>query len=361
MTRSADNEHRLHDRIDERDIMFSRAERKRGTAPYGDFYTRRPELKERDDRIRQLTPLFQPGGKFYDPKITSRAGKYFDSIDDLTPEANVLQKWESNFCTEKNHTEAIKRLAIELGAVAVGCCELNEKYIYTHKGRFDRDYGRIVSLTHCNAIVFLVEMDFDRMQHAPHAKTLYESARQYHHAARIAKSMEAILINAGHSARAHYDAHYDIILPPLAVLSGLGEVGRNNILIADSYGSRVRIGAVTTDMYLNFDKPCSLGVQNFCSVCLKCAENCPSRALSKNGKERIRGIAKWPTNVEQCYTLWRMYGTDCGICMASCPFSHRNTLFHKIVRWGVKRFPRFHKILFQMDNLFYGRKWNPRD
>jgi ferredoxin len=357
MSDSAEKQYRQQDRIDERDVMFSRAERKHGTMAYDDFYSRRPELKERDDRIRQLTPLQQPGGKFYDPRITPKAGNYFDSIDDLVPKANIFQKWESISRTEKDLTVAIKNLAIELGAVAVGCCELSEKYIYTHKGRFDNDYGKIVNLPHNSAIVFLVEMDFDRMRHAPHAETLYESARQYYRAARIAKSMEAILINAGYSARAHYDAHYDIILPPLAVLSGLGEVGRNNILIADKYGSRVRIGAVTVDIPLNFDKPRSLGVKHFCSVCLKCAENCPSRALSKSAKERIKGIAKWPTDVEQCYTLWRRYGTDCGICMATCPFSHRNILFHKIVRWCVKRFPMFHKILFQMDNLFYGKNW----
>ncbi|MEE9189197.1 MAG: 4Fe-4S dicluster domain-containing protein [Candidatus Neomarinimicrobiota bacterium] len=359
MPKSANKQYRSQDRVDERDVMFSRAERKRGTEIYGDFYSRRPELKEKDDRIRQLTPLRQPGGRFYDPRITPKASKYFDSIDDLMPDANAFQKWESISLTTKDLTVAIKRLATGLGAVAVGCCELSEKYIYTHKGRFDRDYGKIVNLLHYSAIVFLVEMDFDRLQHAPHAETLYESARQYYCAARIAKSMEAILINAGHSARAHYDAHYDIILPPLAVLSGLGEVGRNNILIADKYGSRVRIGAVTVDIPLNFDKPRSLGVQHFCSVCLKCAENCPSRALSKADKKRIRGIDKWPTNVERCYTLWRMYGTDCGICIVSCPFSHRNTLFHKIVRWVVRRFPMFHKTLFQMDNLFYGRNWKP--
>lgn len=357
MSKSVNNKYQLQDRVDERDIMFSRAERIPGTAAYRDFYSRRPELRNRDDRIRQLTPLYQRGGKFYDQKITPEASKYFDSIDDVKPNTNIEQKWESISHTEKDLTKAVKQLAKELGAVAAGCCELNKKYIYTHKGRFDRDYSNIVDLEHHSVIVFLVEMDFNQMQHAPRAETLHESAIQYYRAARIAKSVEVILKNAGHSAKAHYDAHYDIILPPLAVLSGLGEVGRNNILIADKYGSRVRIGAVTTDMPLKFDTLRTLGVQRFCSVCLKCAENCPPKALSKVGKEKIRGIAKWPTNVERCYTLWRMYGTDCGICMASCPFSHRNTYFHRSIRWVVKRFPLFHKILFQMDNLFYGRNW----
>ena len=44
---------------------------------------------------------------------------------------------------------------------------------------------------------------------------------------------------AGHDAKPHYDAHYDVILPPLAVHAGLGELGRNNILVADRFGSRV--------------------------------------------------------------------------------------------------------------------------
>ena len=55
--------------------------------------------------------------------------------------------------------------------------------------------------------------------------------------------------------------------------------------------------------------------------CRKCAESCPSNALSTGDKEAVRGVAKWPTNAERCYGYWRAMGTDCAICMSVCPFS----------------------------------------
>jgi electron transport complex protein RnfB len=113
-------------------------------------------------------------------------------------------------------------------------------------GRFDEDYGREVKPRGASGLVFLVEMDYRAMRRAPHAAVIRESARQYWRAAVIAKTTEAVLRSAGQIAQAHYDAHYDVILPALAVAAGLGELRRNNILIADRFGSRVRIGTVTT-------------------------------------------------------------------------------------------------------------------
>ena len=203
-------------------------------------------------------------------------------------------------------------------------------------------------------------MAWEEMQHAPMARTLRESARQYRRAAFISLQLEALLQAFGCQAKQHYDAHYEVILPPLAVLAGLGEVGRNNILIADRYGSRVRIGCVTTDLPAVLDRPVNLGAQAFCDVCKKCAENCPSRALTRDGKRETRGVQKWPTEVERCYRYWRQVGTDCGVCMAVCPFSHRDNGFHNLVRWLVRTMPWAHQLLVWADAATFGRKWKPK-
>jgi reductive dehalogenase len=246
-----------------------------------------------------------------------------------------------------------------LGAVAVGCAPVDQDFVYTHKGRHDADYGRGVHLDHPSAIVFLVEMDFDAMRRAPQAETIRESARQYHRGAVVSKTVAAVLEASGFAAKSHHDAHYDVILPPLAVRAGLGELGRNNILIADRHGSRVRIGAVTTTMPLEHDAPVDLGADHFCAGCRKCAESCPSHALSLGDKEHVRGVFKWPTNVERCYAYWRSVGTDCGICMAVCPFSHRDNAFHGLVRGMVRRAPWTHRAALWFDDRVYGRRWNP--
>jgi reductive dehalogenase len=208
--------------------------------------------------------------------------------------------------------------------------------------------------------VFLVEMDFDQMQRAPRAEAIGESARQYYRAAVVARNIEAALVASGYSAGAHYDAHYEVILPPLAVAAGLGELGRHNLLIADHHGTRVRIGAVTTDAPLRHGAPTSRGVRRFCEACLKCADNCPARALSGGRPADVRGITKWPTHSERCYGYWRSVGTDCGICMAVCPFSHRSTWVHNFVRGLVRRAPWLAAVLVRADDLVYGREWRGR-
>jgi ferredoxin len=347
----------LHMRFDERDTIFARMARRPGTPPYEDYYSRRPELKRGDDRIRSMPRLCQPGGRYYHPEISTRADQYFEDITEIVPDASLVAKWKAKMEKYSSSTATVKEMVLALGAVAVGCTSVREEFIYTHKGRLDGDYGHETRLDHPSIIVFLVEMGFRDMQRAPRAETIRESARQYYRAAYISKTVAAVLEGCGYRAKSHHDAHYDVILPPLAVQAGLGELGRNNILIADRFGSRVRVGGVTTDSPLDYDEPIDLGADHFCTICRKCADNCPSRALTTGEKENIRGVMKWPTHVERCYSYWRTVGTDCGICMAVCPFSHKDNRFHNLVRWMVRSGRCTHRPALFFNDLIYGRKW----
>ncbi len=347
-------------RVDERDTMFARMARESGTPAYDEYYGRRPELREVDDEIRALPRLCAPGGRFYDETISAEAVSWFEAIDDLTAEEEIVATWAGRVRSAPNPAPVIRRMALDLGAVACGFTRIGPASVYTHKGRFDEDYGRPVDLDHPHAVVFLVEMEHAAMMAAPRAPTIRESARQYFRAARIAMNIEAVLAACGHDARAHYDAHYDLILPPLAVSAGLGEMGRNNILVADRHGSRVRIGAVSTTLDLPPDSPVSLGVARFCESCGKCADNCPSRSLSTGDREVVRGVSMWPTDVESCHAYWRRAGTDCGICMAVCPFSHPDTWLHRVMRALLRRAPGLARPALLMDDLIYGRDWRRR-
>ncbi|MFH1850910.1 MAG: 4Fe-4S dicluster domain-containing protein [Candidatus Neomarinimicrobiota bacterium] len=342
-------------RFDERDTLFARMNRSAGTEPYNDYYQRRPELQDIDDRLRSMPALLDPEGLYYDQEIMTRTGQYFADIDKIEVDHEFVCDWSVKLTAARDKSTLIKKLTRQLGAVAVGFCELDQEFIYTQKGRFDHDYGRNIELDHPRMIVFLVEMDYQRMQRAPKADTFLESARQYYRAAVISRTVAAILEQSGYPAKAHYDAHYDLILPPLAIKAGLGELGRNNILIADKYGSRVRIGAVTTALPLCPDHPVTLGARHFCEICRKCVRRCPPKALALGEKETVRGVDKWPTKVEKCYTYWRRVGTDCGLCMAVCPFSHRNSWLHNLVRLFIRHFPILHRPARWLDDLIYGR------
>jgi reductive dehalogenase len=353
-------------RIDERDTMFARMARTPGTPEYAEYYGRHPERQATDDHLRALPPLCEPGGRCYEAAACGEAAALFRAIETIHIDRVLVDQWAAKLRQAVDGrgrgdtatlTLALKDMARQMGALAAGCAQVTPAVAYTHKGRFSSDYGEMVPLDCPSALVFLVEMDIDEMRRAPGAPAIRESARQYLRASRIAKTVADALRASGFRARPHYDAHYDVMLPPLAVAAGLGELGRNNILVADRAGARVRIGAVTTDALLEPGQPVSLGVRAFCEVCRKCADNCPSRALEAGAAEMVRGVRKWPTDAERCYGYWRVTGTDCGICMAVCPFSHRDTWFHALVRQMVRAVPASHRAARFFDDLVYGHTW----
>ena len=72
--------------------------------------------------------------------------------------------------------------------------------------------------------------------------------------------------------------------------AGMGELGRNGLLITPEFGPRVRISKILTDLPLIPDSPIEFGVTEFCDVCMKCADLCPSRSISL-GEDRIETAA----------------------------------------------------------------------
>jgi ferredoxin len=347
-------------RFDERDTMFARAARRPDTAAYADYYRRHPDRQHDDDRIRELPDLLAPGGRAYDAEVTAQAREWFDRIHAWTagPEVGPLS---ARITASRDFGAELRSAALSLGAVAAGCCEVDPMWAYSHKGRFDGDYGREIDAARRRwALVFLVEMDHAEMQGAPGAAAIRESARQYFRAAVIARTIAASLERAGIDAAAHYDAHYELVLPPMAVAAGLGEMGRHNLLVADRFGTRVRIGAVTMAETLRPDGRRALCVEEFCRHCRKCADSCPPRALSAVEPVEVNGVVKWPTDASRCYRYWRLMGSDCGICMAVCPFSHRDSWLHNLVRRLVRVAPALGPALVHADDLLYGRTWKPR-
>jgi ferredoxin len=131
-------------------------------------------------------------------------------------------------------------------------------------------------------------------------------------------------------------------------------------LIAPKYGARIRIFAVLTDLPLVPDDPISIGVDEFCTWCKKCAESCPSRSIPMGEKTSYHGALKWKLDADSCFDYWARVGTDCSICMAICPYSRPNTPLHRIVRWYVTRSRLARRYFPLIDTLLYGRKWRPK-
>ena len=199
-------------------------------------------------------------------------------------------------------------------------------------------------------------MDIDLTMCAPHTPTLIESMREYAKGAFISTQLAAFVANLGYSATANHLRHYQLILPPIAVDAGLGEISRMGYLMTKEFGPRVRLGAITTDMPLIPDKPVDLGIQSFCAICKKCAVCCPSKSIPDDDPSEFNGSLRWKLNEESCFDYWAKVGTDCNVCMRVCPWSHARTWPHKLVVFLTQRNKMNQKIFAKLDDIFYGRK-----
>jgi reductive dehalogenase len=225
-------------------------------------------------------------------------------------------------------------------------------------GRGSGKWGEEIRLDHRWAIAFTVEMDYHAMRSAPEAPVVAESARQYVESAKIAIQIGSLIRRLGYPARAHIDGNYRVIAPLVARDAGLGEFGRIGILMTPDLGPRVRLGVVTTDLPLIPDTHADdRSVVDFCTVCKKCADNCPSQSIPFEDRTRIDGGWRWAIDPDSCFRYWNAVGTDCGVCMTVCPYSHPDNVAHDSVRWAIRRSGAARRAALWMDDLFYGRRY----
>lgn len=91
------------------------------------------------------------------------------------------------------------------------------------------------------------------------------------------------------------------------------------LLITKTSGPRVRLGAVTTDAPLQNDTVKQFSITSYCENCKACAELCPAKAVSPVFDPDYRQV-----NPEACYQVLRELHTDCGVCVAACPFGEQH-------------------------------------
>jgi ferredoxin len=344
-------------RFDERDIMFARASLMPGEPNYYAYYTLHPENKASDDKARALPGLLSPQAREANPLVFCATDASFGLTEALREAVDVPVLSERSTYDAAALSDYIKSLAVYHGAHTVGITELRPYHVYSHIGRGSGEYGAPIELGHRCAIAFTVEMDHGMVGTAPAAPITLESARQYVEAAKIAVQIGNLARSLGYPARAHIDGNYRVIAPLVARDAGLGEIGRMGLLMTPTLGPRVRLGVVTTDLPLIPDqRSADLSVIDFCRICKKCAENCPVRAIPDGDREEIDGALRWRIDADLCYRYWCVVGTDCGRCMAVCPYSHPENLLHNLIRWAVAHSGAARRAMLWLDDIFYGSK-----
>ena len=172
-------------------------------------------------------------------------------------------------------SETVKETAAMFGADLVGVCELDRRWVYAR----DMD-GRVVeispSFTH--AVVMAVAMDPAAIAESPGYLAASATGVGYSRMAFVIACLAEFIRNLGYAA---IPMGNDTALSiPLAIDAGLGQLGRNGLLITPQFGPRVRISKVFTNLPLVPDEPIDIGVEAMCRVCNKCASSCPGRAIS---------------------------------------------------------------------------------
>lgn len=345
------------ERFDERHVIFGRMELEPAMSQYEKYYSElNPQVKGFDDHLRTMPKLGEPGGE-YAHELDS---PYFDAIFEFIANYNHLADPGSPVArridlSREEATRRVKGFAKHLGALDVRVTRLKDYHVYSHAGRRLHNWGEKNNIQHTHAIVFSSEMDHEMVHSTPQAPAATESAVQYMHLANIGIALARYLSKLGYSARAHIDGNYQVLATAVAHEAGIGELGRLGLIITATHGPRVRLAVVTTDLELIEDRPINFGVQHFCEICKKCADNCPSTSIEFGDKKNVRGVVKWQSQMETCYKFWRKAGTDCAICMAVCPYSKPHTFYHNIVRFLCTRNPISRHTALFMDDLFYSR------
>ena len=342
--------------FDERDHVLSRMHLAAGSPEEEDYYRRRPDRRGEDETLRSLPAMGDPATPAYHPG----AALEVDSLFAVVRRIGVLPSASPGAA---DRTPAWVRARAEevargLGAVAVGVSSLRPGDLYSHAADRRGDYGEEIVTDHTRAIVFAVEMDADRVEMAPSLQATVESASGYLRAAVIGSAVAEVVARAGGDARLHRSGDYQLVLPPLAARAGLGEIGMMGLLVTESWGPRIRLGAVTTDIPLAPDSPGSFGLAEFCRRCGKCALNCPGRAIARV-PGRSRGTEKWEVDGDACYAFWRRVGSDCGLCLRVCPYGRAEWPLRNLWRRAVRRRPSLVPLGLAYDDLLYARRPRP--
>ncbi|MBD3180080.1 MAG: 4Fe-4S dicluster domain-containing protein [Candidatus Latescibacteria bacterium] len=344
------------ERYDERDQMFARNNLRNHPGLREKYYRDNPDRESIDREILRLPEFGQPGHTYYHRYATPVYQAAFEFIERSIPVSSGEPAPEKREIDPEKLKEYITDAAIFYGACDVGFTPIRDYHLYSRAGRHAEGWGEEISTDHRTAIVIALRMDIDMIKEAPTGRVIQESFRKYVEAAKVSDIIAAYIRQFGYRARAHNDANYQTLCVPLAVDAGLGELGRMGVLIHRKYGPLVRLAVVTTELELSVSPSVDLHIEDFCMICRKCSDNCPTSAISGGDEPVSRGFRHWSVSQEECYRFWKKIGTDCGVCLSVCPYSKPDSFIHRLVRFYISRNRLNQRIALLFDDLLYGRR-----
>ncbi len=246
----------------------------------------------------------------------------------------------------------IKSLGYFLTADIVGICQLPKSAVYNPDLK-----GNPINMDYRYAIVIVMQKHYPTVKASQGHDWVADalSLQAYENGAMVAEVMANYIRRLGYPALAqHVGSGYSVLIPPLLLWAGIGEVSRAGIILNPFLGLNYKAAAVLTDMPLLPDKPVDFGLQDFCQRCRKCAQMCPGKAISAGEKVMYNGYETWKLNEQRCssFIALNKRGIWCNMCVKVCPWTQPNTWPHNLVRWGVQRFGLARTLAIKGDQLW---------
>ncbi len=312
------------------------------------------------------------------------------------------QQWK--FKSKEEASKIVKKSVKFLGADLVGIAPYDERWTYSNWGReipkpfkmpdgrtkyfpwdlpkmmsgggvevfghaeFEPDWEKYGGFKPKSVIVFILEEDYEAIRTSPSVIASATVGKTYSNMGEVAYKIAVFLRKLGYYAvPAGNDTGMSV---PMAVQAGLGEAGRNGLLITQKFGPRHRIAKVYTDLELAPDKPKKFGVREFCRLCKKCADACPAQAISHEKDPKVLQpedvevsenpyTEKWYVDSERCGSFWAYNGSPCVNCVAVCSWNKVETWNHDVARIAT-RIPLLQDAARKFDEWFgYNGPVNP--
>jgi len=340
---------------------------------------------------RKVMPTDKPGYRLQDAALVNAAYHLDDNFGHKKTGRNLDgislydRDWDGKFSypnvpsglkiTVNNPAEVtkeVKKAARFFGASLVGVCELDRRWLYSYAynplADGDKRSEKIeMPEDYKYAVMMSIEMDYIGMNCSPARTHSGASGLGYSKMAFTAGLLAQYIRGLGYKA-IPIGNHITCSIP-LAIDAGLGELGRNGLLITPEFGPRVRLCEVFTDLPLVCDSSIEFGVWDFCMKCERCAEECPSLAImcgapteKPSNISNREGLLRWPINAEKCFAFWAANGSACSNCVRVCPFNKPSGWLHDAVRWGVKNTCWLDSTFVKVDKLFsYGKQHNANE